>query len=370
MINFTDPPIFIIYIISPMSNERSTMLVEAEPIEKRDSIKLTFDNDEDYNSVIKSIDGNRWNPDGSYWILPRTQNVVETIAETFKEEDLKIENSLFFTEFLNKARNIMTSRKYSDDTIETYMHYMEDFFTFINKNPDFADSDDISLYFSYLAGEKDVSTSTLNVALSAVKFYYDEISPINFPRGIKRPRKSQKLPEILTKQEISRILSVLDNIKHRAIITLVYSAGLRVSEVVNLKVADLDFDRNSIHIRGAKGRKDRYTILSEKAAQTLNIYIKAMRPNRWLFPGQKEGTHITRRTAQVVFKKAAKQAKIQKDVSIHSLRHSFATHLLENGTDIRYIQRLLGHKSTKTTERYTHVSNETLRNIQSPLDCM
>ncbi|MFO7991928.1 MAG: tyrosine-type recombinase/integrase [Thermoplasmata archaeon] len=344
------------------------MLVEAAPIEKGDSIKLTFENDDTYNSMIKSIDGSRWDPEERYWELPMNQEVVETIVETFKDEDLKIERSLYFTEFLNKARNIMASRKYSDDTIETYMHYMEDFFTFINKNPDFANSDDISLYFSYLSAEKDVSTSTLNVALSAVKFYYDEASPINFPSNIKRPKKSQKLPEILTKEEISRILSVLDNIKHRAIITLVYSAGLRVSEVVNLRVNDLDFERDSIHIRGAKGRKDRYTVLSKKAAQTLDIYIKAMRPKTWLFPGQKDGTHITRRTAQVVFKKAAKQADIKKDVSIHSLRHSFATHLLESGVNIRYIQKLLGHKSTKTTERYTHVSNKVLRNIQSPLD--
>jgi len=149
---------------------------------------------------------------------------------------------------------------------------------------------------------------------------------------------------------------------------LIYSAGLRVSEVVKLKPEDIDAERRLIRIKGAKGRKDRYTLLSEVALGTLSLYIKSYRPVKWLFPGQQEGRHVTTRTVQKIFDDGVKKAGIIKEVSVHSLRHSFATHLLERGVDLRYIQELLGHKSSKTTEVYTHVSNKDLSKIRSPLD--
>ena len=209
----------------------------------------------------------------------------------------------------------------------------------------------------------------MNQAVSAIKFLFAEI--LDKPRiaiQLPRPNKEKKLPKVLSEEEVSRILAALDNNKHRAILFLTYSAGLRVSEVVNLKIIDIDSDRMLIYIRQGKGRKDRCVMLSEIALQELRRYFKEYRPLEWLFPGAKTDWHITERTVQKVFANACKIAKIQKQVSVHSLRHSFATHLLEGGTDLRYIQELLGHNSSKTTEIYTHVTKKSIQKIQSPLD--
>ncbi len=192
----------------------------------------------------------------------------------------------------------------------------------------------------------------------------------NFVFAIKRPKKDRKLPAVLSREEISKLLSSIANVKHKAILMLTYSAGLRVSEVVKLKLEDIDTERKLIHIRGAKGRKDRYTILSDVAMNTLKLYIESYHPENWLFPSKEDNSYITVRTVQRIFEDACNKAEIKKDVTVHSLRHSFATHLLESGIDLRYIQELLGHKSSKTTEIYTHVSNRDLGKIQSPLDCI
>ena len=186
--------------------------------------------------------------------------------------------------------------------------------------------------------------------------------------NIIRPPKNRKLPVVLSKKEVFKILNCLKNLKHRTLLFLTYSAGLRVSEVVRLKVGDIDSERMLIHIRQGKGSKDRYSILSQVALDELREYGKRYKLTNWIFPGAKKDKHITKRTAQRVFKKACKKADIKKDVSIHSLRHSFATHLLEKGTDLRYIQELLGHKNCKTTEIYTHVSKKDFKKIISPLD--
>ncbi len=175
---------------------------------------------------------------------------------------------------------------------------------------------------------------------------------------------------VLSQEEVAKILSSVDNVKHRAILMLVYSAGLRVGEVVKLKIEDIDSQRMLIHIKGAKGRKDRYTMLSETALKVLREYWEEYRPQKWLFEGAKEGRYLSTRTVQAIFEQAKEKAGIKKDVSVHSLRHSFATYLLEGGTDLLYIQELLGHASSKTTEIYTHVSSKTLSKIKSPLDTM
>ncbi len=173
---------------------------------------------------------------------------------------------------------------------------------------------------------------------------------------------------MLSREEVFKILSSVTNIKHRAILMITYSAGLRVGEVARLKVEDIGTERKLIHVRGAKGRKDRYTILSDVAIETLNLYLKSYQLKKLLFHGKNENSHLTIRSVEKIFDNAVKSAGVTKDVSIHSLRHSFATHLLESGVDLRYIQELLGHKSSKTTEIYTHFSNKDLSRIQSPLD--
>ena len=204
--------------------------------------------------------------------------------------------------------------------------------------------------------------------MNALNFYYGKILKRKFMYEIKRPRKDKKLPVVLSGGEVSKILSAVSNIKHKAILMIIYSAGLRVSEVVKLKVEDIDDERKLIRVKGAKGRKDRYTILSDKALETSEIYLKSHKPKKWLFTGAKKTGHLNIRSVQKIFDNAVKSAGIRKDVSVHCLRHSFATHLLESGVDLRYIQELLGHKSSKTTEIYTHVSNKNLGKIKSPLD--
>lgn len=189
-----------------------------------------------------------------------------------------------------------------------------------------------------------------------------------FVYEVKRPRKDKKLPVVLSKEEVAKIISSVDNIKHRAILMLVYSAGLRVGEVVRLKPEDIDSKRMLIHIKGSKGRKDRYTLLSEKTLEVLRAYWKKYKPEKWLFGGAREGRYLSIRSVQKIFEQACKRAGIRKEITIHGLRHSFATHLLEGGTDLRYIQELLGHKDSKTTEIYTHVSTQSLGKIKSPLD--
>jgi len=187
---------------------------------------------------------------------------------------------------------------------------------------------------------------------------------------VKRPKKDKKLPVVLSKEEVAKILDSVDNIKHKAILMLVYSAGLRVGEVVKLRPEDIDSKRMLIHIKKAKGRKDRYTLLSETALEILREYWRKYKPNKWLFEGVREGWHLSIRTVQSIFEQAREKAGIKKEISVHGLRHSFATHLLEGGTDLRYIQEILGHTSSKTTEIYTHVSQKSLGKIKSPLDTL
>jgi site-specific recombinase XerD len=201
-----------------------------------------------------------------------------------------------------------------------------------------------------------------------LKFYYGTLLKKKFIYEVKRPRKDKKLPTVLSKEEVAKILSSVDNLKHKAILMLVYSAGLRVGEVVRLKTEDIDSNRKLIHIKGAKGRKDRYTLLSERALEILKQYLRKYRPEKWLFGGAREGRYLSARTADKIFRNACEKSGIKKDVSLHALRHSFATHLLEAGTDLRYIQELLGHSHCKTTEIYTHVSTKSLGKIISPLD--
>lgn len=210
--------------------------------------------------------------------------------------------------------------------------------------------------------------SYANQAISSIGFFLKYVLKKNNSIHLPRPKKEQKLPDILSRAEIHSILQAPRNVKHKAILSLTYSAGLRVSEVASLKIHDIDTNRMLIHIRQGKGRKDRYTLLSSNALETLRTYAASYKLNDWLFPGEEKGEHIAERTVQKVFKNACEKASIRKQVSVHSLRHSFATHLLESGIDLRYIQELLGHSSSKTTEIYTHVSNKDLSKIQSPLD--
>lgn len=267
-------------------------------------------------------------------------------------------------------RKELVSRKYSYKTVKSYIYYNRKLVSFTGKEPSDINENDIKNYLLHLAEEKQSATSTLNQAINALKFYYGTMLKKKFIYEVKQPRKDKKLPVVLSKEEVAKILSSIDNIKHKVILMLTYSAGLRVGEIVKLKPEDIDSKRRLIHIRGSKGGKDRYTLLSEIALTMLREYWKQHKPAKWLFEGARDGRYLSVRTVQSIFEHAIKKVGIKKEVTVHSLRHSFATHLLECGTDLRYIQELLGHNSSKTTEIYTHVSNTALNRIKSPLDTL
>jgi len=330
--------------------------------EEDERIAVAFPYNPDYIAKVKSIEGYRWHPEEKYWSIPYCE--FEKFLSVFDGENLVIDPSIY----LDELKKEPMLRKYSQRTIKLYLYHNREFLEFFKKNPYEVSNEDIRDYLYHLANDKEASTSTLNIAINALKFYYGEVLKQRFVYEIKRPKKDKKLPVVLSQEEVFQILSSVNNIKHRAILMLIYSAGLRVSEVVKLNPEDIDIQRKLVHVKGAKGRKDRYTLLSVVAIETLSLYLKSYQPKKWIFPGKKEGSHITTRTVQRIFENAVKRAKICKDVSVHSLRHSFATHLLENGVDLRYIQELLGHKSSKTTEIYTHVSSKNLSKITNPLD--
>ena len=205
--------------------------------------------------------------------------------------------------------------------------------------------------------------------ISAVKFLYNVV--LKSPRvvgDVPRPRQEHKLPSVLSRKEIIDLLNAVTNPKHRLLLMLTYSAGLRVSEIVSLRVEDIDYDRGLIRVQQGKGKKDRYTTLSSIVLQELLNYQKTYQPVKWLFPGADKDKHLAARTAQNVLAKGREKAGITKHFSIHTLRHSFATHLLEDGTDLRYVQELLGHSRPETTMIYTHVTEKDLKRISSPLD--
>lgn len=269
-------------------------------------------------------------------------------------------------------RRELKLRNYSSKTFKAYWSHLRDFTRYISpKHPRDLNEQDVREYLLHLIHDKNMTAGTVGQVLSAIKFLYVELYKRPFAvAGIPRPLKGQKLPVVLSLSEVRRIFDVLGNEKHRIILMLVYSAGLRVGEVVRLKPEDIDSDRMMIHIRGGKGKKDRYTVLSEVVLEGLRGYWRAYRPEKWLFEGQEKGKPYTVRSAERVFEKAVKKAGISKCVSIHSLRHAFATHLLEQGTDIRFIQELLGHSRVRTTEIYLHVSKRDLGKIRSPIDAI
>ncbi|OGI17785.1 MAG: hypothetical protein A3J63_03570 [Candidatus Moranbacteria bacterium RIFCSPHIGHO2_02_FULL_40_12b] len=265
-----------------------------------------------------------------------------------------------------KLKQEMKLRKFSQKTIKSYLYYITALLKYANKNPKTVNTEDIRGYLEYLA-DKNSSSSTLNGAYSAFKLYFEKILCRRFFANIPRAKSAKKLPETLTKEEVKKIMGTIQNVKHKLLLGLMYSSGLRVSEVVNCKVKDLNFEDKMLCVRQAKGAKDRMTILSEKIAVVLRKYLKNKDADDYIFESDRGGK-LTERTVQKVFSDALKKSGIRRPAACHSLRHSFATHLLEAGTSIRYIQELLGHKRLETTQIYTKVANNNLQNIKSPLD--
>ncbi|WP_350414476.1 tyrosine-type recombinase/integrase [Pontibacter populi] len=262
---------------------------------------------------------------------------------------------------------------YSMNTIRTYHSLL---LRFLNSHKakgldqvNIFTENDINQYHRQMVQAGAYSCSFINQSINAVKFYYQRVLGRHEVQlnNVERPEKPDRLPTVLSKEEVKKILSATDNLKHRCMLQLLYAGGLRIGEVINLKLSDVKSDRNLLLIRGGKGKKDRTTVLSQKLLENLRLYYKEYKPKEWLFEGQFGGQY-TADSLRNVFQACRKKAGVKTNATPHTLRHSFATHLLEQGTDLRYIQTLLGHRSSKTTEVYTHVTSYALDKIVSPLD--
>lgn len=337
----------------------------------------------DIVTLLKHIPLSRWVNEENCWVMPYTEYGLEElqkIANSFQLEFKVVKKSGTkgvsrkakqpgylrcpdnFVQKLNELR-------YSDNTIQSYTNMFEEF---INHYPELhvnnIDDEKIIDFLRYLVNERKVSTSYQNQSINAIKFYYERV--LGGQRkiyAIDRPRREKYLPEVLSEEEVTRLLKVTKNIKHRALLMTIYSGGLRLNEVIHLKVKDIDSMRMQIRVEQAKGKKDRYTLLGNKTLETLREYFREYHPKTWLFEGEDSGPY-SETSVKNIFYRSVKLANINKHVSVHTLRHSFATHLLELGTDLRYIQSLLGHESSKTTEIYTHITTRGLDQIKNPLD--
>jgi site-specific recombinase XerD len=329
---------------------------------------------------IKAIPHSCWHHQKKAWYIPVEYFNLEEFLERMSDcasikysetdaltiQKLQIQSD---QKTLEAYLRILQQKRYSSSTIKTYVSYFKQFQEyFANDHLTHVTTEQINSYILELVNRSGISPSQQNQRINAIKFYFEKV--LERKAGyykIDRPRKERKLPTVLTKSEVQQILENIQNVKHKCILTTIYSAGLRRSELINLKVSDIDSQRGLIKVRGSKGRKDRYTLLSGELIKLLRKYYRIYAPDDWLFEGQHGGQYSATSIAKIL-KKALKQAGIQKHATPHSLRHSFATHLLEQGTNLRYIQEILGHEDPKTTQIYTHVATNEISKIRSPFD--
>lgn len=348
-------------------------------------IKIIARYRKDLTNLIKTFPYRTWDNENKWWTTVNSEQVIRQLEEFCRINNIKL--SYFDTKVLKvtprrhkdsipnyrkcPAEYIdkLTIMRYSKSTINSYSSSFEEFINYYHqKLIKEITEPEILEFLRYLVVERNVSQSYQNISINAIKFYYEKV--LGESRKfyyVERPLKEKTLPIVLNKDEISKMIKVTDNVKHKAILMLIYSAGLRVSEAINLKIEDIDSKRMLIHIKSAKGKKDRTSLLSEKTLVFLREYYKLYSPNNYLFTGQYGGKYAAS-SIQKMVKAAAKKAGIKKNVSTHTLRHSFATHLLEQGVNLRYIQSLLGHESSKTTEIYTHISSRSYDGIINPID--
>ncbi len=347
----------------------------------------------DHLATVKNIHGRRWNPEAMIWELPNTQLTMRFLEKYLKEHlqwtfqpDLeKLPERLETapaTPFLSKEppkakyeaavvalEQCLTLARYSHRTIKGYKQCFRDFILFYdNTKPTQITRPQMDGFIAHLITKHKISESYQNQYLSAIKFFYMNVAKQEEKvLDLIRPKKQEKLPHVLTEEEVVKFLKAIDNPKHKLMMMLIYSAGLRLGEVANLRMADLQPKENRLFIRNGKGKKDRCSILSDKVCALLSDYLELYSPIEWLFEGNTGGKYADR-SVQGIFEAARAKSKINPYATVHTLRHSFATHLLEKGVDLRYIQDLLGHESSKTTEIYTHITSKGLHKIKSPLD--
>lgn len=335
-------------------------------------IFIRFKYDVQLIDEVKKIVGVRWSNEYRSWYV-RDNNFFREkfglpllkLVQKLMPSDLPKEHQDAFRKYIET----LELKAYSKNTIKTYCNEFLQFLSVI-KSVSLSSIDENRLrdYLLYCINTLKLSENTIHSRINAIKFYYEQV--LKNPRlfiDIPRPKKPSILPQVINAKDLQKLFDVTTNKKHNTMLKLCYGMGLRVSEIIGLKITDIDSKNMQVFISRAKGKKDRYVNLPESILEQLREYFRLYKPTEFLFEGQYGGKYSIR-SAQKVFTDAMSKAKINKKVGIHGLRHSYATHLLEAGTDISYIQQLLGHKDIKTTLRYTHVSKKTIKNVKSPLD--
>jgi len=343
--------------------------------------------DRDFPGLMKKVPGNRWTPNERCWHIPYHHKAYAELKRLFGEGQVLVLqqrpqpkpkqeqpssaaalSNLTYGDEATRLEERLRLQRYSYNTIKAYRNFFIQYLAFYpDKDPKELKKEDIMRFLLEYTEKKRWSDSTQNQAVNALKFYYEKVLGQERTFYDLRPRKSRVLPNVFSEKEVQRLLGVVGNLKHRTILMLIYSAGLRIGESVRLRKEDIDFDRNTVFVKAGKGKKDRYSVLSEKMKSALTRYLEKYHPEYWLFEGQEGGQYSTR-SIQNIFRRAVEKSEVNPYATVHTLRHSFATHLLERGMDLRYIQDLLGHNSSKTTEIYTHVSAKAREKFCSPLD--
>lgn len=329
-------------------------------------------------SAIKKIPGGKWHSDGRYWSVPNREEMLGLLRSCFSGDRVVVSKGLITTqpglpavaisEILSKYDTALTSKGYRKKTRGNYRLQIKWFLEWLGRDPVTATNQDVK---DYILWNIDLghSASHIRQAKAALTLLYqDALELPDILKNLPWVKNPETIPIVLSKAEVQRLLAASEDLKQKAIISLAYSAGLRVSEVIRLKVTDILSDRGQIRVRNGKGEKDRYTILADQTLKTLREYYRAEHPKDWLFPGIVPGQPMSVSAAERSFQRVRERAGINPKARIHSLRHSFATHLHEAGTDIRYIQELLGHVDIRTTQRYIRISKRHLENVKSPLD--
>lgn len=351
------------------------------------AVWVKFEHNTQLIHQLKNQYGARWSQSQKFWYIPKKQFNLHAFFEAFRkfgyidyeglkgakpvkkewsEKREKIQEKVYLPK---GYKELLNQKRYSDSTKKTYINYFADFVRhFKNKELARITREVINAYILELIEKRNISTSQQNQRINAIKFYYEKvIGNSKTFYDIERPGKGRHLPEVLSKEEVQSMLEKTQNLKHKCLIGLIYSCGLRRSEAINIKLEDIDSKRMVIRISNSKGNKDRYVQLAEGLLNLLREYYKVYKPVLWLFEGQKGGQYGAESILKVV-KSAALKSGIKKRVYPHMLRHSYATHQLEQGVDLRFIQEWLGHGSIKTTQRYTHVMNKNFYNFKNPID--
>lgn len=351
-------------------------------------VSISFPKDDMLMAILKPLKLARWSRTMQKWYIEQTlfdlkgfktlfegKAIIDDTALTQEKEQGMVaskpnEISEEIKKGLDALKQWMQHKRYSESSIKTYVESAKSFLMFIHpKPPTEATNSDMVRFVNEHILNKGLSFSYQNQVVNACKLFYREVvqSRLEVDK-LERPRREHKLPNVLSKEEVKAIIEAPSNVKHRAMLSVIYACGLRRSELLNLKPQNIDSKRHLLIIRNAKGRKDRVVPISDKLIEMLRSYYKLYKPQAWLFEGQQAGEQYSETSLQEVVKNAVTKAGIKKPVTLHWLRHSYATHLLEAGTDLRFIQELLGHKSSKTTEIYTHVTEKSLQRIKSPFD--